>query len=156
MLRQVQARPWTLFAATRKLAELHAQIHSYVASPELPTQRQRIRDRIAAVRDVSEADKQAARLCLEKLPDGEAVCHGDFHPENVLFTARDPLIIDWDGASHGDPLGDVACTSRLLQTASLPPHTTTSNVGVPLKRWGGCMPRKCSELWPGLFRSFKL
>src|SRR6185369_2766810 len=45
----------------------------------------------------------------------------DFHPGNVLMTAKGPVVIDWDSASGGDPLGDVACTSRLMRTASLPP-----------------------------------
>jgi aminoglycoside phosphotransferase (APT) family kinase protein len=55
------------------------------------------------------------------LPEGDALCHGDFHPENVIFTARGPVIIDWSTATRGHPLGDLACTSRLFRTASLPP-----------------------------------
>src|SRR5205814_1676643 len=48
---------------------------------------------------------------------------GDFHPENILLTPRGPIIIDWDSATRGHPLGDVACTSFLFQKASLPPWT---------------------------------
>jgi vancomycin aglycone glucosyltransferase len=36
--------------------------------------------------------------------------HGDFHPNNVLYTASGPVVIDWSFASAGDPLLDVART----------------------------------------------
>ena len=50
-----------------------------------------------------------------------ALCHGDFHPGNVLITPAGPVVIDWSSASRGDPFGDVAWTSRLMRTARLPP-----------------------------------
>jgi aminoglycoside phosphotransferase (APT) family kinase protein len=123
MLRHVQARPWTLFSAVRCLAELHAQIHCCVSPIELPSQREWISRGIDRSPELSPAQKQAARKALDALRDGTALCHGDFHPENVLFTARGPVVIDWETATRGDPLGDVACTSRLIQKASLPRWT---------------------------------
>jgi aminoglycoside phosphotransferase (APT) family kinase protein len=99
---------------------LHAQIHCRTAPAGLPSLRERITAGIEAS-DSPVADKQTARDRLAALPDGTALCHGDFHPGNVLLTRRGPVVIDWDSASRGDPLGDLACTSRLMQTASLPP-----------------------------------
>ena len=121
MLTCVQAKPWTMFAAVRQLAELHAQIHRCAAPAELSSQRDRIANGIEAARELSTAEKDDARSRLKALPDGTSVCHGDFHPENVLFTARGAVVIDWDSATRGDPLGVVACTSRLIQQAGLPP-----------------------------------
>jgi aminoglycoside phosphotransferase (APT) family kinase protein len=123
MLRHVQARPWTLFTAVRRLAELHAQIHCCLSPIELPSQREWIAHSIDRSTQLSAAQKQAARKALAALPDGTALCHGDFHPENVLITARGPVVIDWETATRGDPLGDVACSSPLIQDASLPPWT---------------------------------
>jgi len=120
LLTHTQARPWTLFDAVRLLADLHARMHRCTAPATLPTLRERIADRIEAA-DAPAEHKQAARDRLRALPDGTALCHGDFHPENILLTARGPVVIDWGSASRGDPLGDVACTSRLLQSARLPP-----------------------------------
>ncbi len=114
-----QARPWALFAVIRQFAELHAEIHRHPAPAGLPTLRERIDARIELA-DSSAAEKQAARDQLALLPNGDALCHGDFHPDNILLTPRGPVVIDWSSASRGDPLGDVACTSRLMQTASLP------------------------------------
>jgi uncharacterized protein (TIGR02172 family) len=120
LLDYTQARPWAIFSAVRLQAELHAQIHRCKAPSGLPS----LRERLAACIDASAspiADKQAARDQLAELPDGTAICHGDFHPGNILITPRGPVVIDWSSASCGDPLGDVACTSRLIRTASLPP-----------------------------------
>jgi uncharacterized protein (TIGR02172 family) len=121
MFSRVQARPWTLFAAARQLAELHAEIHSIAAPPELPAQRDLVAGKIDAATHLSADEKQRAHLCLDSLPAGETLCHGDFHPANILLSARGPVIIDWEGASRGDPWGDVACTARLFQKANLPP-----------------------------------
>lgn len=123
MLRQVQGKPWTLFHAIRQLAQLHAQIHDCTGPVELPSLRQQVAEGIDHAPGLSDAERQAAHRSLAGLPDGAALCHGDFHPENILFSSRGPIIIDWATATRGDPLGDVACTSRLIRRASLPPWT---------------------------------
>jgi uncharacterized protein (TIGR02172 family) len=118
---RLQARPWTLFAAVRRFAELHARIHRCDAPDDLPTLRERIAGGISSAGELSDSEKRTALDYLDRLPDGTAMCHGDFHPENVLLTPRGPVIIDWGRASRGHPLGDVACTVRLMRTANLPP-----------------------------------
>ncbi len=47
--------------------------------------------------------------------DAPAVCHGDFRPANVLWTAPGVIggIIDWERAWVGDPLCDVAFSMHL-------------------------------------------
>jgi aminoglycoside phosphotransferase (APT) family kinase protein len=120
LLEHTQKRPWRLFAAIRQAAELHAEIHRYPAPPDLPALRARIAERVDAS-DSPAPDKRTARERLAALPDGSALCHGDFHPGNVLLTPRGPVVIDWSAASRGHPVGDVACTSRLMRTAGLPP-----------------------------------
>jgi thiamine kinase len=57
---------------------------------------------------------------LNQLPDGDALCHGDYHPDNVLMTRNGPIIIDWGSASSGHPLADVAQTELLLQVGEPP------------------------------------
>lgn len=123
LLAELQAKPWKLFAVARQLGELHAQIHDSRAPVELPAQRQQIKNAIEAANDMVEADKQAVQNYLMQLPDGESLCHGDFHPDNILLAARGPVIIDWLTGTRGHPLADVARTSLLFQTAGLPPGT---------------------------------
>jgi aminoglycoside phosphotransferase (APT) family kinase protein len=123
MLVHFQRTPWKMFAAIRQVADLQAKIHATAAPRELSDQRERLREGIEKSPVLTTAQKKLALNMLSQLPDGTATCHGDFHPENILFTTRGPLVIDWGSASRGAPLGDVACTARLIQTASLPPWT---------------------------------
>ncbi|MFB4158910.1 phosphotransferase family protein [Geomicrobium sp. JSM 1781026] len=48
------------------------------------------------------------------------LCHGDFHPNNVLIHGEDVTIIDWVDASVGDRRADVARTYILIAQSSLP------------------------------------
>jgi len=120
LLEYIQRRPWNVLGAIRQLAELHAQIHRCPAPAWLPTLRERI---TAAIEDSDsrESLKQAARSDVAYLPEGTALCHGDFHPGNVMLTRRGPIVVDWDSASRGDPIGDVAYTALLMRIAYLPP-----------------------------------
>ena len=45
----------------------------------------------------------------------DRLCHGDFHPGNILQTRNGWRLIDWPTAFAGDPLADVALTLRLLR-----------------------------------------
>jgi aminoglycoside phosphotransferase (APT) family kinase protein len=123
MLVHFQRTPWKMFAAVRQVADLQAKILATCAPSELPTQRDRLRSGIQNSPVLSVTEKQQALDALAKLPDGTSICHGDFHPENILFTTRGPIAIDWGSASRGAALGDVACTARLIQTANLPSWT---------------------------------
>jgi tRNA A-37 threonylcarbamoyl transferase component Bud32 len=122
LLQHLQAKPWTLVTVARQLGELHAQIHACAALPGLPSQRQQIEAGIAAARDLPEDRQEAARRYLAQLPEGEALCHGDFHPDNIILTPRGPVIIDWLTGSRGHPLADVARSSLIMQTGGLPPR----------------------------------
>ena len=61
---------------------------------------------------------------------GDSVCHGDFHPDNVMMTADGPVLIDWPGATRGVPEADFARTLLLMTTASLPPHVSLLRRGL--------------------------
>jgi aminoglycoside phosphotransferase (APT) family kinase protein len=116
MLDRMQTHPWEAIALVRQFARLHAAMHAEERA-ELPSGRESLRRRIARAPHLSNPQRQQLLATLERLPDGRAVCHGDFHPGNVLITSRGPLVIDWMTASHGHPLADVARTMILLQGA---------------------------------------
>lgn len=120
LFEQTQARPWKLFSVIRLAAELHAEIHGFTAPAGLPTLHERIIARIESAKGTV-LEKRAALDRLATLPQGASLCHGDFHPGNVLMSPRGPVVIDWSSASRGHPIGDLACTSRLMRSARLPP-----------------------------------
>jgi len=124
LVRQVESRPWTLFAAARQLAELHARLHVLPAPADLPSQRQKIKACLDSAADLPPSQKEIARFHLARFPAEDCVCHGDFHPGNILLTARGPVIIDWSAATRGYPLVDVARTCVLFESAPVPPGTS--------------------------------
>jgi len=117
-LQALQARPWRVVAVGRQLAEVHAALHARTV-PGLRPLREKLREDItrAELPGPLEARAQAA---LARMPDGDAVCHGDLHPDNVVLTGRGPVVLDWSEAAAGHPLADVARSSLMLRIAGHP------------------------------------
>jgi Ser/Thr protein kinase RdoA (MazF antagonist) len=125
MVRAVRARPWALGALARQLAELHAAIHACHAPADLPSQRERLIDRVGRAPGLTAATRDRLLAGLAALPDGELICHSDLHPENVLLTAHGPLAIDWMDVVRGNPAADVARTLLILRAW---PHYTARSL----------------------------
>ena len=51
---------------------------------------------------------------LENMPKHSKVCHGDFHPANIIIAEDKPYIIDWAHASQGNASADIARTYLLF------------------------------------------
>ena len=113
MLRDMNARPWMLWKHARSLAELHFKIHRQ-STTGLPSYKDRLDYDIRNSVHLSEELKNRALARLSVLPEGTNICHGDYHPDNVLLTKRGPVVIDWMTASTGSPWADVARTSLIL------------------------------------------
>jgi aminoglycoside phosphotransferase (APT) family kinase protein len=122
LLQAITAQPRRLFTYARLLADLHATLHTCMI-PELPAQRPRLATAIGDAPGLSVPLKEAAWTVLNRRPRAEALCHGDFHPANVILAPRGPIVLDWIDATAGHPLADVARTSLLLRLSPLPPET---------------------------------
>lgn len=119
MLDMFQRKPWRLFRFAHILAGLQAQMHECVFdSPGIPAQRKRLQNKINHADALSAPLKESLLNALQSLPDGDRVCHGDFHPANVVISGEDARVIDWMDASRGNPLADVARTSIILLGAA--------------------------------------
>lgn len=55
-------------------------------------------------------------------PAGSAVVHLDLHPENVVMTARGPVVIDWCNARPGEPDLDTGLTALILAQVAVDPE----------------------------------
>lgn len=115
------ARPWNVRHYARLLAELQVRINS-VAGAGLPPLRERLRHMIEHAEGLPADRRGQALAALADLPDGDAVLHGDFHPDNVILSPRGPVVLDWMTATAGHPLADVAWTSLTLTQAAIPPE----------------------------------
>jgi len=65
-------------------------------------------------------DKTFLYKYIKKLPEGNNLCHGDFHPENVLFENDEYYVIDWMTGMQGNIAADVARTEMIIQNAGIP------------------------------------
>lgn len=115
MLDMFQRKPWMVFTYSRILARLHIQMHKCVFDAVgIPAQRKRLQNKINHADAVPASLKVSLLNELQSLPEGDRVCHGDFHPANVLVSGEDAKVIDWMDASRGNPLADVARTSIIF------------------------------------------
>jgi uncharacterized protein (TIGR02172 family) len=105
----------------RDLATLHHEIHQETTTG-LPRQKDNLRRNIQAVDGLKPQVKKEILLHLDQLPEGQHICHGDFHPDNIIRSAtKGAVFIDWATGSCEDPLGEVARTWLMLRWAFLPP-----------------------------------
>jgi phosphotransferase family enzyme len=108
MLRDATALPRYL----EVLALLQVRINAQSAH-QFGNLKVRLATNIARAKLLDEPRKQLLLGRLAEMPEGDRLCHGDFHPINVLGKASHPMLIDWPDASCGDPAADV-CRSYLL------------------------------------------
>lgn len=81
----------------------------------LPRLKQRLRDRIMAAPALADPERSRLLDRLAELPDGDSLCHGDFHPLNIIADGDDLGIVDWLDASSGPPEADIARTWLLVR-----------------------------------------
>jgi uncharacterized protein (TIGR02172 family) len=122
LMQAIQQRPWKLRSLATQLAELHVKINAFAVPVDLLSQREQILFGLDHADGLASEQKALILQLLATLPDGNSLCHGDFHPENVLLTARGPVIIDWMTGTRGNPAADLVRSLVILETSALPPH----------------------------------
>ena len=124
LLARLSKKPWLVLKVAGTLGRAHAAMHDHLAPDTLPDLHDELARRIESAKALPEQHAAAALDRLRALPKGDRLCHGDYHPQNVLGTLKDPVIIDWGDASRGAPAADVARTLLLLRMGELPPDTS--------------------------------
>jgi aminoglycoside phosphotransferase (APT) family kinase protein len=130
MLDDLRRNPWRIFRHARSLAELQIKIHQQTVA-DLHSYRAGLAHSIQRAPHLPDSLRQKTLDWLATLPDGTALCHGDFHPANVLISPGGPVVIDWMTASLGSPWADVARTSLILTIGVRSAGKTVP----PLMRW---------------------
>lgn len=119
MLKVISTKPWKLSKEAHSLAKLHKSIQQKVDF-ELPKYTDRLKSCISEVNLLSDDLKGKLYKYIDTLPDDNVLCHGDFHPDNILITKDNVIVIDWMTAANGNPLADVARTSVMLKFGDVP------------------------------------
>jgi uncharacterized protein (TIGR02172 family) len=119
---KLATNPELLLQYAKTMAEVHAIIHNY-QNPriqELQSQMAMIRNAIVRTDALSEPLRNKALAAMEGLPDGDVVCHYDFHPGNIMMSPNGPVLIDWITGSRGNPYADIARTLIIIGFGSPP------------------------------------
>jgi len=119
----MQKSPWKLNRYSRRLAQLHIRMHES-RTDKIPPQFERLPERIRHSAKLLGGSLDKILRYTEKLPRGNAVCHGDFHPGNVMEERESLLILDWTNAEAGNPAADVARTLLMLRSPYMPPGSS--------------------------------
>jgi len=143
LLELVIARGAPVARLAQVFFELQRAIHGCPGAA-LPDMKQALAAKIRGARRVGEAKRQQALDDLERLPGGLAVCHGDYHPANVIMSAKGPMVVDWLDAGRGDATLDAARSLLLLQ------HGVPGQVGRGVREAFVAAYTEClQQAWPG-------
>ena len=94
------------------MAFLHSAVHQHFA-PTFPSVKSRLAANISVARQLRDVHRKALLAELAEMPEGDRLCHGDFHPHNIMGPIGRETIIDWLDAAKGEPAADV-CRSYVL------------------------------------------
>ena len=88
-------KPWLVLNVAGTLGRAHAAMHRHQAPDSLPELNHELGRRIEAAKALPQNLAAEALRRLQTLPSDDRLCHGDFHPANILGTLAAPVIIDW-------------------------------------------------------------
>ncbi|EPE98510.1 phosphotransferase family protein [Rhizobium grahamii] len=98
----------------QKMVLIHQEIHTRPGTGLAPL-KARLAVNIRQACALPEGDRKRLLQYLQTLPDGDTLCHGDFHPWNV----HGSVVVDWLDACSGHPAADVCRTYILLRQIDL-------------------------------------
>ncbi|MDX8365550.1 aminoglycoside phosphotransferase family protein [Cytobacillus sp. IB215665] len=120
LLDQVLSNPSLVKEAAKTISDLHVDIHKTIISEEAPSQKLIYARNIQQSNILSNIMKDQIINYLHTLPDDNFLCHGDFHPGNVLTSSNGLVIIDWMTAMRGNQAADAARTILILKFGIIP------------------------------------
>jgi len=121
-LHRLAKAPWQAAAIIHDMVKLQQAINQRAAPPGLPSLNEYLYKNIQRAPLLSESERKHILQHLNELPAGNNLCHFDFHLDQIIMTARGPMVIDWPNAVRGSPVADLARTWIML-TMSAPPGT---------------------------------
>jgi Ser/Thr protein kinase RdoA (MazF antagonist) len=109
------ADPAALDRHARHMAEAQWAIHRCAAGNLAPV-KQALERAIGHQTALGPEETAAVLGRLGELPEGQSLCHGDFHPMNIMVGDQ-VRVIDWMNAAKGPPESDVARSLVILSYA---------------------------------------
>jgi aminoglycoside phosphotransferase (APT) family kinase protein len=130
MLQNLASKPWMVLPYAKRMAKLHYEIHQAknIEAKYIKPLKESLTAKITRVALLNEEEKTTILSHLSKLKDGSALCHGDFHPDNIIMSKGGLVTVDWITARIGNPVADAARTWLLLTMGTLPENKTAFEI----------------------------
>ncbi|MNW29168.1 Phosphotransferase enzyme family protein [compost metagenome] len=133
MLRQMLLYPGQVQEYSCQMAVIHAGLHNHDGTGTKRSQKKLLSWQIHNSVYLTADEKRIIQEYLESLPTGTRLCHGDFHPDNIILPdaevpGEEYWIIDWMTGMEGNPAGDVARTLLLFMYGTMPDETPAERV----------------------------
>lgn len=107
-LTAIDRKPWRVWAVGRDVGRLHRNLAGVAAPGALRTVREIVTERLETSARIPERARERLKSVALRAPDGDRLCHLDFHPGNVIESAAGPVVIDFANAASGHPMADHA------------------------------------------------
>lgn len=114
MLERIQQHPFKLIQEIKKFAGMHAQLLEIESNCELSSIDKTFHHFITQPSNLDEKLIDFVLKMMKELPINNYICHGDFHPRNILVRDNEYFIIDWSGAYRSNFVSDIAHTYLLM------------------------------------------
>lgn len=114
----ISKNPENTMVYMENMVKLHKEIHSKKATVPLSF-KGRLKNKIEGNKDLSGIEKEKILTILNRLPDGNELCHGDFHGYNIMVEDEKYWIIDWVDSTYGCAEGDV-CRTYMMYMLHVP------------------------------------
>lgn len=105
---------WKINDYSKKLVRYHLDIQIPV-NDTIHSVKEKLEEDLNSVNVLSKEYKEIIRKYLKQLPDGNVLCHFDFHPGNIMIADNKAVYLDWMTACRGDACADVARTCIMLK-----------------------------------------
>lgn len=95
-----------------------------------------LQENIQCTDALSKQSKTRLLQMLNDLPDGDSLCHGDFHFGNILMTQQGCYVIDFMNICKGHKYFDIARTLYLTEFTPIPDHMPNKEKVLKIKKKG--------------------
>jgi uncharacterized protein (TIGR02172 family) len=115
------------------MAKLHKAIIKNSIS-NVPNYKEFLKYHIKNAQSVDLHKQEEMLKMIERLRDGDTLCHGDFHPGNIIISNGNAIVIDFMNVCHGSWLYDVARTVFLIEYTPMPKEADNREVLLHFKK----------------------
>lgn len=115
------------------MSSLHKRMLKYELK-DLPDYKEFLAYHIQNAKSCKIREKEEALQILQRLPEGNTLCHGDYHPGNILVSGTETYVIDFMNLCRGSYLYDIARTVYLVEYTPVSESVTDKEGLLNIKR----------------------